>query len=122
MLRSAGKLITAHYDGTMRAYLHLLRDIDIPIIEAFTPPPMGDLSVAEAKAAWPDKTIWVNFPGNMFWESEQAIYDYTLGLMHEGASGGHLVMGCTEDYPAAEFEKTFTAMGRAMADYEGYPW
>jgi len=33
-----------------------------------------------------------------------------------------LVIGCTEDFPIQEFEKTFTAMGQAMAEYEGRPW
>ena len=73
IVRSAGKLISAHYDGSIRPYLSLLADIDIPIIEAFTPPPMGDLTVAEAKAAWPDKVIWVNFPGSLYLEPAEHI-------------------------------------------------
>ncbi len=122
MVRGPGKLITAHYDGTFRPIMDLLAEVDIPIIEAFTPPPMGDLSVAEAKAAWPDKVIWVNFPGCLFLEPAEAIYDYTLDLLRTAAPGGRLVLGCTEDFPAGEFEKTYTAMGRALADYQGYEW
>ncbi|MGQ9555745.1 MAG: hypothetical protein ACUVWR_16725, partial [Anaerolineae bacterium] len=94
----------------------------LPVIEAFTPPPMGDVSVAEAKAAWPDKVVWVNFPGSYFLEPAEVIEEYTMGLLEEGAPGGRLVIGCTEDYPYSEFEKTFTAIGKAMARYEGYEW
>jgi hypothetical protein len=122
LVRGAGKLITAHYDGAIRPYLDLLREVDIPIIEAFTPPPMGDVTVGEAKAAWPDKVIWVNFPGCCFHESGEAIRAYTLELLEEGAPGGRLVIGCTEDFPVDQFEKTFTAIGQALAEYEGYPW
>lgn len=122
LVRGAGKLIFAHYDGSIRPYVDLLRDVDLSIIEAFTPPPMGDLTVAEAKAAWPDKVIWVNFPGCLFLESGRAIKAYTLDLLRESAPGGRLVIGCTEDYPPDQFEKTFTAVGQALAEYEGREW
>lgn len=121
-VRGTGKLITAHYDGSIRPLVDLLARIDIPIIEAFTPPPMGDLTVADAKAAWPGKVIWVNFPGNLFHESAETIYSYTMQLLETGAPGGRLVIGCTEDFPIDQFEKTFGAIGRALAEYEGYVW
>ncbi len=122
LVRGAGKLITAHYDGSIRPYVPLLSGVDIPIIEAFTPPPMGDLTVAEAKAAWPAKVIWVNFPGCLYLEPPDAIRAYTLDLLRSGASGGRLVIGCTEDFPAGEFEKTYTAIGQALAEHQGYEW
>lgn len=122
VLRSAGKIPIAHYDGSNRPLVHSLARTTLPVIEAFTPPPMGDLSVAEAKTAWPDKVIWVNFPGSLFLEPAETIRAYTLELLREGASGGRLVIGCTEDFPPDEFEKTFTAIGQALAEYEGYEW
>jgi hypothetical protein len=122
VLRSASKIPIAHYDGANRPLVGCLARTALPVIEAFTPPPMGDLSVAEAKAAWPDKVVWVNFPGSLFLESAGVIHAYTLDLLREGAPGGRLVLGCTEDFPASEFEKTFTAIGQALAEYEGYEW
>jgi hypothetical protein len=122
LMRSAGKTPIAHYDGAIRPLLHHLAETDLPVIEAFTPPPMGDLTVVEAKTAWPDKTVWVNFPGCLFVEPAEIIESYTLDLLREAAPGGRLVMGCTEDFPADQFEKTFTAIGRALAEYEGYEW
>ncbi len=122
LVRGAGKLITAHYDGSIRPLADRLARVDIPIIEAFTPPPMGDLTVAEAKAAWPDKVVWVNFPGSLFHAAAEDIHAYTMDLLATGAPGGRLVIGCTEDYPMHEFEKTFEAIGRALAEYEGRDW
>ena len=49
-------------------------------------------------------------------------YGDTLDLLREGAPGGRLAIGCTEDFPPGSFEKTFTGMGRAMARYGGYEW
>lgn len=122
ILRSAGKIPIAHYDGSNRPLVQALARTDLPVIEAFTPPPWGDLGVAEAKTAWPDKVIWVNFPEALFLESAEAIYRYALQLIQEGAPGGRFVLGCTEDFPQHEFEKTFSAIGQALADYEGFEW
>ncbi|MHB0856664.1 MAG: uroporphyrinogen decarboxylase family protein [Anaerolineae bacterium] len=122
LVRGAGKLITAHYDGSIKPLLERLARIDIPIIEAFTPPPMGDVTVGEAQAAWPDKTVWVNVPGNLFLETAEAIEAYMLDLLRGAVATGHLVIGCTEDYPAHTFEKTFGAVGRALAVHQGYEW
>jgi hypothetical protein len=122
VLSSAGKIPYAHYDGSIRPLARLLADTDLPVMEAFTPPPTGDFTVAEAKQAWPDKVIWINFPGSLFLRPAEEIKTYTLDLLRDGAPGGRLMIGCTEDFPFDEFEKTFTAIGRALAEYEGYDW
>jgi hypothetical protein len=122
VLRSAGKFPIAHYDGSNKPLVNNLARTALPVIEAFTPPPGGDLSVQQAKAAWPDKVVWVNFPGAMFLEPAEVIYSYTLDLLNQGAPGGRLVIGCTEEFPLDDFEKTFTAIGQAMADYQHVPF
>ena len=122
VMRSSGKIPYAHYDGSVRPLVDFLAKTDLPVMEAFTPPPMGDLTVAEAKKAWPDKVIWINFPGSLFLQPAEEIEVYTLDLLREGAPGGRLMVGCTEDFPLGEFEKTFAAIGRALAEYEGYAW
>ena len=122
VMRSAGKIPIAHYDGANRRLAPYLARTDLPVIEAFTPPPIGDFTVAEAKAAWPDKVVCINFPGTLFLESFDTFYTYTLQFLAEGAPGGRFVLGCTEDFPQETFEKTFTAMGQALAEYQGYTW
>jgi hypothetical protein len=119
LLHGAGKITVAHYDGALRTLVPSIARTELSVMEAFTPPPMGDLTVAEAKAAWPNKVIWINFPGNLFLEPAEVIERYTLELLETGAPGGRLAIGCTEDFPAAEFEKTFAAIGKALARYEG---
>ena len=122
LMRQASKIPVAHYDGDNRSLVPSLAHTDLPVIEAFTPPPMGNLSVAEAKSAWPDKAIWVNFPGNYFLEDSATIEAYTLDLLTAAAPGGRLLIGCTEDFPVPQFQKAFDAIGRALAHYQGYEW
>ncbi len=52
----------------------------------------------------------------------KAAEGYTPALLREGAPGGRLVIGCTEYFPASEFDKPFTTIRRTLADYEGYDW
>jgi len=122
IMRQSGKIPIAHYDGSIKPIMANLARTDLPVIEAVTPKPMGDVTVGELKAAWPEKVVWVNFPGSYFLEPAEVIEEYTLAMLEEGAPGGRLVIGCTEDYPYSEFYKTFSAIGRAMAKYEGYEW
>lgn len=120
--QNAGKIAVAHYDGALRALAPSLASVALPVIEAFTPPPMGDLTVQDAMQIWPDKVIWINILGTLFLESSQTIEDWTLNLLQAGAPGGRLAIGCTEDFRVEEFLKTFDAVGRAIALYEGRIW
>ena len=54
--------------------------------------------------------------------TEEQSEEYTLDLLRIGVPGGRLIMGCTEEFPLGEFEKTFSAIGRAMTRYEGFSW
>ena len=122
VLLEAGKIPIAHYDGSIRPLAKNLARTGLPVIEAFTPPPWGDIPVSEAKAAWPGKVIGLNFPGALFLEPAETIYDYTINLLQDAAPGGRFFVGCTEDFPLDQFEKTFTAIGQALATFEGREW
>lgn len=50
--------------------------------------------------------------------AESVPYDWETAVPHLSASAGVYLMGCTEDFPASEFFKTFDAIGRALDRYE----
>jgi hypothetical protein len=60
ILRQAGKIIGTHYDGQLSSCKDMIANAPIDLIESLTPPPEGDLTLAEARAAWPDKLFWSN--------------------------------------------------------------
>jgi len=95
-LHAAGKLYVCHFDGSLRPLKQEIAESPIDVMEAFTPPPMGDLPVREAKAAWPNKTIWSNFPGALFLADDQTLRRFTSDLLDE-AAGGRFVLGITEN-------------------------
>jgi hypothetical protein len=83
VLHRAGKLMAVHMDGRLNALKELIARTPIDIVEAFHPPPMGDLSLSEALALWRDKAIWVGFPGSVYALGPQATAQYALELLGE---------------------------------------
>ncbi len=59
-LRQAGKIVGVHYDGHLASCQELIARAPIDLIESLTPPPEGDMSLAEARQAWPDMLFWSN--------------------------------------------------------------
>jgi hypothetical protein len=55
-LQQVVKIVGTHYDGRLASCNDLIADAPIDLIESLTPPPEGDLVLAEARAAWPSKS------------------------------------------------------------------
>ena len=92
VLHENGKLMAVHMDGRTGLLKDLIAKTPIDIIEAFHPPPMGDLPVGEALDLWPDKAIWVGFPGSVYVLGSEATRDYALELLREAGQGERLVV------------------------------
>ena len=60
LFREAGKVTGYHYDGNLRVVKDLVANAPLDLIESLTPPPEGDMTLAEARAAFPDKLFWSN--------------------------------------------------------------
>jgi hypothetical protein len=121
-LIAAGKMPALHaHNSNLTSFVDLVKRTGVPVIEAFTPPPVGDLSLADARAAWgPDVVIWVNFPETIFLLGRQETYDYTVDLLAQDMSSGRLVIGMTEmgSYGITddESERLFKDGMRAIVD------
>ncbi|MDP6350590.1 MAG: hypothetical protein QGG58_12605, partial [Chloroflexota bacterium] len=81
-----------HMDGRLKVLKDLIARTPIDIVEAVHPPPMGDLPVGEALAAWPDKSVWVGFPSAIYDLGSDATRDYTLDLLRDAGTGERVVI------------------------------
>jgi hypothetical protein len=121
-LLARGKIPALHaHNSNLTAFVNLVKETGAPVIEAFTPPPVGDLSLADARAAWgPEVVIWVNFPETIFWLGKQQTYDYTADLLKQDKASKRLVIGMTEmgSYGITddESERVFKEGMRAIMD------
>ena len=118
ILKEAGKLSFAHYDGTNSPLKDCIASVDIDIIEAFTPPPMEQMTVAQARQAWPDKVLSVNIPGNIMAEPAEVIEEYITGYMAGAGDGAKFAIGCTEEFQMEKFEHAFGAVAAAMEKFQ----
>jgi hypothetical protein len=110
-LHRAGKLMAVHMDGRLKNLKELIGKTPIDIIEAIHPPPMGDLSIHEALAAWPDKVLWIGFPSSVYLEGPEATQRFALELLRETGSGERVAIAAsTENFVSNENLLALTAV------------
>jgi hypothetical protein len=116
-IKSTDKLLAVHMDGTLRSLAPEIGAADCNIIEAMTPPPMGDFSIREARAAWPGKALWLNFTSSMHIESPSAIAEHTRQLLAEAGTIRGFGIGVTEDAPVEALERSLRVIARVLQDH-----
>lgn len=116
-ISSTGKLLGVHMDGRLNSLVKEIGEANIDFVEALTPPPMGDVSVREARAAWPGKGLWLNFTSCMHVESPEVIATHTRQLLEEAGSKRGFVMGVTEDAPVEALERSLAVIARVLNDF-----
>jgi uroporphyrinogen-III decarboxylase len=115
-LAGTGKRLAVHLDGRLHALRDAIAAAPFDIVEAFTPAPMGDVTVAEARQAWPDKALWLNFTSSVHLQPEEAIAAHTRQLIEEAGSKRGFAIGVTEDIPAQHCAHSLRAIARAIQD------
>jgi hypothetical protein len=100
-LHEAGKIVGCHYDGRTASCKEQIARAPIDLIESLTPPPEGDQTLAEARAAWPDKLFWSNINVGCYDLPPQQLQALVLERVQEAAPDGrHLAFEVSEQYPS----------------------
>ena len=119
ILHRHGKLIGSHLDGNNRLWAEDVAGSALDYIEAFTPAPDTDMSVADALTAWPDKVLWINFPSSLHLASIPTIEEATRQIIRDAAPGNRLIVGITEDIPADRWQQNMLAISRVIDEEAG---
>ena len=106
VLHRHGKLIGSHFDANCGQLAAGIAASPLDYVEAFTPAPDTDMSLGDARTAWPDKVIWVNFPSSQHLRSDAEVTDVTEALLQELESPAGIIMGVTEDIPPDAWPRT----------------
>jgi hypothetical protein len=115
VLGQAGKIPCCHMDGMLRQIADCIAETPLPVIEAFTPPPDGNFSVAEARATWPDKVLWLNFPSSVHLREPAEVQRITRELVAQAGDGPGFLIGITENIPAQVGDRSLRAIAEALA-------
>ena len=121
IMHAHGKLMGVHFDANNRALAPSIAKSSMDYVEAFTPPPDCDLSVAEARAIWPDKVLWINFPSSVFLKPPDEIEETTRRILIEAAPGNGFLICITEDMPPDKWREGMLAINRGVLKYGGLP-
>jgi hypothetical protein len=118
-LHERGKKIGVHLDANNRLILNVVRNCKLDFVEALTPPPDCNVSVAEARAAWPGKTLWINFPSSVHIQSEDTIREATREIVRQAGDRHGFLMGVTEDIPRGHITRSVTVILDALSECAG---
>jgi hypothetical protein len=116
ILHGEGKRIGCHLDAGNAAIMDIVADSRLDLVEAFTPPPDCPVTVAEARAAWPGKRLWVNFPSSVHLQSDEEIRETVHRIVAEAGDRRGFLLGVTEDVPAGHLERSCRAILAALAE------
>jgi len=98
ILHRNDKIVLNHLDGKLKCLRDLIARTKLDGIEAFTPPPIGDLPLEEARRAWKGKTIWANFPATVYLETGlEGVEKETISILKNATPGDSFLLGITED-------------------------
>ncbi|MCL4416352.1 MAG: hypothetical protein M1365_06610 [Actinobacteria bacterium] len=113
-LSSSGKRIMVHMDGLLSPLSDIIAKSPINIVEGFTPPPVGDYSVLEARELWSDKSLWLNFTPSVFLQKWDKIKEHAVDLINQNGSRSGFLIGITDNFPIEHWEKTISAIVSAI--------
>ena len=94
-----GKLLGCHYDANCRLLAGAIATSGLDYIEAFTPAPDTDMTLGEARQAWPHQVLWLNFPSSLHLNPDAEVEQATVALLNQVERPDGIIMGVTEDMP-----------------------
>ena len=86
-------------DGRLACLREAIGACGLDFVEGFTPPPIGDLGIEEARASWPDTALWVNIPGTLFLGSRERVLAALGGILRRAQAAGRCLLTLTEEFP-----------------------
>jgi hypothetical protein len=115
-LREAGKRYAVHMDGRLRALQGLIARSPVDAVESFSLPCVGgDMTAAEARAAWPDKVLLPNFPASLCGRPDAKIEAFVEGLLDEMGAETPWMLQFSEDIPPGEWQRVLPLVCRRAA-------
>lgn len=110
VLHGAGKVVGSHMDGRLKVLAQAIAKTELDVIEAFTPPPLGDLPVADALSLWKEKVLWINYPSSVYASGgPEAVRGHLLDLLRSTIPGDRIILAAsTENYVPLEVLKAIT--------------
>ena len=107
-LAGTGKKFAVHHDGLLRHIREEIHQSSFDILDSFTVPPVGNISLSEAQEFFPEKVLAVNLPPHLAFASKKELHEgYERILAEHGKKC--LIIEHVEDLPEQSLENHLTA-------------
>ncbi len=116
-IAGTGKLLAVHMDGNLQSLADEIAEADVDIVEAMTPPPMGDLSLRDARRGWPGKALWINFTSSMHIAPAPEVAEHTRQLLADIGDARGFAISVTEDAPVEALERSLETIAGVLEEY-----
>ena len=113
-LHAAGKLLGTHLDGNNRGWAEDVAACGLDYVEAFTPAPDTDMTLADALAAWPDKVLWINFPSSVHLAAMATFRATAREIVALARETSRVIVGITEDVPPDRWQQNLLAISEII--------
>ncbi len=117
VMHQHGKLIGCHFDANCKLLSGAIARTDLDYIEAFTPAPNSDMTLGEARQAWPDKVLWLNFPPSVHLKPDAEVAQITVDLLNEVTTVDGLLVGITDDIPPDRWRDSCRAIMNGLQQH-----
>lgn len=121
ILHEGGKLLGCHLDANNLLWAEEVGASPLDWIEAFTPAPDTDMSMADARRYWPGKVLYINFPSSVHLEPPAVIEQVTHQMLEEVAPGDRFIVGITETVPENRWRESFSTILRTLNEFGHLP-
>ena len=121
ILHEGGKLVGCHLDADNKLWAKEVGDSGLDWIEAFTPAPDTDMSVADARKMWPGKVLFINFPSSVHLGDVSYIEETTKQILKEAAPGDRFIVGITENVPENRWRESFYTILKTLNKFGKLP-
>jgi hypothetical protein len=103
-LKGTDKVLGSHMDGRFGHLKKEVGEAPFKVVESFTVPPVGDISLAEVKSIWPDKILFINTPPHLTLAGPEEVRKGYIALAEEWGSKKGLLIEHSEDMPLEKVE------------------
>jgi len=121
ILHEGGKMVGCHLDANNKLWAREVGSSGLDWIEAFTPAPDTDMTVAEARKIWAGKVLYINFPSSVHLERAEVIEKTTKQILRESAPGDRFIVGITENVPENRWRESFYTILKTINKFGKLP-
>ncbi len=108
-LAGTGKCLAIHFDGYFKHLRKAITNSPFQVIDSFTVPPIGNVSLSEAKELWPDKIPFINLAPHLAFADKKELHEGYEKILAEWGNK-KIAIEHVEDLPQDRLEMHLSAV------------